>query len=489
MPFAAFYARSGAADPAGGGARPGRDRDRIAVLPELRQGAVAPCTTASGRLLRCECAFRESRHGLLLADRSTLAGAAVLDAGCGGAVLPRMAGAAGHRVARGAAVARRIRTRAAEQGARDRGGWRVGRGLIRLVVLVDVARADACLLLDADAGWSWEWARCWRWQHRASPRAPPGTIRMLVPLGLGGIAVSTLAYSATTSFPGYAALLPVASTAMILAAGIERRRSSPAVRLLESRPFVAVGDVSYSFYLWHWPVLVIAAQYVGHPLSLAANLTLVGLALAISLLTTRWFEDPIRHSKRLAPPGWPGAVAGHRVTHPAGGCQLDAGDPPAARPARRVDPARGTGRRNPPRPAPGGGRRATPDAGRGAGGLERVAAARYDTGPQRAFPIGAGSGRRHLPARRLRRVSQRYHSNVCRFGDATANRMIGVYGDSHAQMWMPGIVRGMQEQRLRRRSADQGRLRTAKWLHPNPVMTAPAGAPGRSAGSATFTPI
>ena len=77
---------------------------------------------------------------------------------------------------------------------------------------------------------------------------------------------------------------------------------------------MAVGDVSYSFYLWHWPVLVIAAQYVGHPLSLAANMTLVGLALAISVLTTRWFEDPIRHSKRLAPPRlglvlWPVTVS------------------------------------------------------------------------------------------------------------------------------------------------------------------------------------
>ena len=51
----------------------------------------------------------------------------------------RLAGAAGHRIARCAALARRIRTRAAEQGARDRGGWRAGRGLVRVVVLVDLA--------------------------------------------------------------------------------------------------------------------------------------------------------------------------------------------------------------------------------------------------------------------------------------------------------------------------------------------------------------
>ena len=117
---------------------------------------------------------------------------------------------------------------------------------------------------------------------RAGPAWPRSTITSR-PLGLGGIAISS-AYSAATPFPGYAALLPVASTATILAAGIERRRPSPAARVLESRPFVAVGDVSYSFYLWHWPVLVIAAQYIGHPLSLAANLTLVGLAFAISVL-------------------------------------------------------------------------------------------------------------------------------------------------------------------------------------------------------------
>jgi len=56
----------------------------------------------------------------------------------------------------------------------------------------------------------------------AAPSVGPRAARrhdLLVPLGLGGIAISTLAYSATTPFPGYAALLPVASTAMILPLG------------------------------------------------------------------------------------------------------------------------------------------------------------------------------------------------------------------------------------------------------------------------------
>ena len=302
----------------------------------------------------------------------------------------------------------------------------------------------------------------------AAPSVGPRAARhhhLLVPLGLGGIAISTLAYSATTPFPGYAALLPVAYTGMTLAAGIERRRSSPAVRLLESRPFVAVGDVSYSFYLWHWPVLVIAAQYVGHPLSLAANLTLVGLALAISVLTTRWFEDPIRHSKRLAPPRLALVLAaGHRFTPPCSSSSSAHAIPPAGRPARRVDPARGAGRRNPPRPAPGGSRSATPDTGRGAGGLERVAAARYDTGSQRAFPIRADLRRGHLPARRLRRVSQRDQQRFCRFGDTTANRTIGVYGDSHAQMWLPGIIRYARNDDYAVVPLTKDGCATAKWL-------------------------
>ena len=306
----------------------------------------------------------------------------------------------------------------------------------------------------------------------AAPSVGPRAARrhdLLVPLGLGGIAISTLAYSATTPFPGYAALLPVASTAMILAAGIERRRSSLAVRLLESRPFVAVGDVSYSFYLWHWPVLVIAAQYVGHPLSLAANLTLVGLALAISVLTTRWFEDPIRHSKRLAPSRlglvlWPVTVSltllvvassAHAINERLD--QLAASIQPEAQAAatRRVQ-----------HQAEAAAPRLTPAEAL----VAWSASQRRGTTPvpNALSPLVQDLAGDIFPLGDCGASGSDTSSNVCRFGDTTANRMIGVYGDSHAQMWMPGIIRYARNNDYAVVPLTKDGCATAKWLHPEP---------------------
>ena len=306
----------------------------------------------------------------------------------------------------------------------------------------------------------------------AAPSVGPRAARhhhLLVPLGLGGIAISTLAYSATTPFPGYAALLPVASTGMTLAAGIERRRSSPAVRLLESRPFVAVGDVSYSFYLWHWPVLVIAAQYVGHPLSLAANLTLVGLALAISVLTTRWFEDPIRHSKRLAPPRlglvlWPVTVSltllvvassAHAIHQRLD--QLAASIQPEAQAAatRRVQ-----------HQAEAAAPRLTPAEAL----VAWSASQRRGTTPvpSALSPLVQDLAGDIFPLGDCGASASETSSDVCRFGDTTANRTIGVYGDSHAQMWLPGIIRYARNDDYAVVPLTKDGCATAKWLHPEP---------------------
>src|SRR5439155_13986305 len=74
-------------------------------------------------------------------------------------------------------------------------------------------------------------------------------------LAIGGAAVG---FSEATPFPGYAALLPTIGAALVIGAGIADRSPRLAVgRLLALAPMRFVGDRSYAFYLWHWPVLII----------------------------------------------------------------------------------------------------------------------------------------------------------------------------------------------------------------------------------------
>jgi peptidoglycan/LPS O-acetylase OafA/YrhL len=306
----------------------------------------------------------------------------------------------------------------------------------------------------------------------AAPRIGARAARhdgLLVALGLGGIAVSTLAYSASTSFPGYAALLPVASTAVILAAGIERRRRSRAVRVLESRPFVVVGDVSYSFYLWHWPVLVIAAEYVGHPLTLTANLALVGLAFAVSVVTTRWFEDPIRHSRRLAPPRlclvlWPITVSATLLvvatsTH-AIHDRLD-------RIADSIHPeALAVATRRVQHEATVAAPHLTPAEALVAWSASSRRAEKPV--PDALSPLVQDLAGDIFPLGDCGASGSDTSSDVCRFGDTAAKRTIGVYGDSHAQMWMPGIIRYAKAHGYAVVPLTKDGCATAKWLHPDP---------------------
>ena len=86
-------------------------------------------------------------------------------------------------------------------------------------------------------------------------------------LGLEAIAWSMTRFSAATPFPGIAALLPVGGTAAVLAAGCAAPRLGPG-RVLGWRPLQAGGKLSYSWYLWHWPPLILAPAVAGHPLGL-----------------------------------------------------------------------------------------------------------------------------------------------------------------------------------------------------------------------------
>ncbi len=117
-------------------------------------------------------------------------------------------------------------------------------------------------------------------------------------LGVAAIAAASLLFDAYTQFPGFAVVLPVGGAALAVAGGTAAPGQG-VEWLLRCAPVQWIGKLSYSLYLWHWPVLIIAQGYVGHNLTLAENLLLCLGALALSALTFRLVESPARNSTWL----------------------------------------------------------------------------------------------------------------------------------------------------------------------------------------------
>ncbi len=118
-----------------------------------------------------------------------------------------------------------------------------------------------------------------------------------VTAGLGLTIGSAFWINAKTPFPGLSALPAVAGSALVIWFG---KRSSPlsglASRLLSSRPFVFVGLISYSLYLWHWPLLTLPAT-AGVSLNPSSRLVIVALAIVLSAVSYRYIEAPARYAK------------------------------------------------------------------------------------------------------------------------------------------------------------------------------------------------
>jgi peptidoglycan/LPS O-acetylase OafA/YrhL len=129
----------------------------------------------------------------------------------------------------------------------------------------------------------------------------PRTIRAVAGwVGLGLIAYATVAFSTTTAFPGSAALVPDVGAALLIIAGVASLPAWAPATVISTPPFRWIGDRSYAIYLWHWPILVFAAVYAGHTLSLEENLMLIALAIAISAVSYALVENPLRHKRWTA---------------------------------------------------------------------------------------------------------------------------------------------------------------------------------------------
>ena len=118
-------------------------------------------------------------------------------------------------------------------------------------------------------------------------------------LGLAAIAVSIFGYERETRFPGLAAVLPCGGTALIL--WTNENKLSSVGKLLAWRPFVFVGLISYSLYLWHWPLLIFARYWMFHQMPIYSRMTILALSAIAAILSWRFVETPFRN--RLVLPG------------------------------------------------------------------------------------------------------------------------------------------------------------------------------------------
>ncbi|ANA85238.1 O-antigen acetylase [Gordonia phage BritBrat] len=127
----------------------------------------------------------------------------------------------------------------------------------------------------------------------------PNSIRpALSYIGLAGVAVSLFVITPTSVFPGPTAALPVLSTALVIIAFV----GAPvrAVPHLTNRGAVYVGEVSYTLYLWHWPVIVLLTAVMAE--GLTYNLAVIVITAVLTVATFHLYENRIRRSNWLEEP-------------------------------------------------------------------------------------------------------------------------------------------------------------------------------------------
>ena len=112
-------------------------------------------------------------------------------------------------------------------------------------------------------------------------------------IGVAFIMAAIFGYSKTTPFPGLSALLPTLGAAGILYAGLDGRLTV-AGRGLSLLPFHFVGLISYSLYLWHWPLIVFSKIYFGEETSPAVVAGVILASFVLATLSWRYVEGPFR---------------------------------------------------------------------------------------------------------------------------------------------------------------------------------------------------
>lgn len=136
-----------------------------------------------------------------------------------------------------------------------------------------------------------------RWMASGAPlarlMARPGAADTLTALALALVVVSAIALTETSSFPGTLALLPVTGTALLILLVPSAPAGTMVGRLLALPALQWVGKLSYSWYLWHWPLLVVGRVVLPEN-TLATDLALAAASLVMAQVSYTLVEHPVR---------------------------------------------------------------------------------------------------------------------------------------------------------------------------------------------------
>lgn len=115
-------------------------------------------------------------------------------------------------------------------------------------------------------------------------------------IGLGAVIYAGLVIRADAPFPSWPALTPTLGAALLIVGGSRISFIGPLI-FLKTKIMQFFGRISYSLYLWHWPLLVLPLAVKELPLNLFERTGLALLAIVFAYATQRWVEDPLRHGK------------------------------------------------------------------------------------------------------------------------------------------------------------------------------------------------
>lgn len=266
-------------------------------------------------------------------------------------------------------------------------------------------------------------------------------------VGLAVIIGTAFVFDADTRFPGPWALVPVVATALVLRGGDTTNWAPDA--LLRAAPVQWMGSRSYSAYLWHWPILIIGASAIGRELTVPEGLVCIAMSLALSELSYRLVENPVRHLKRIT--GRPAFALGASMLLVVAGSGLFVRHNP---PSLGTGPAATTPSLEPAvtstvagSPLVGGGTTTTAEGappvlpGPGAP-IQPVAQALFATRvPSNVTPSLAGAlgDQPVIYGNDCHAGFSMTKPKDCVYGDAASTTVIGLFGDSHAAEWFPAL--------------------------------------------------